>query len=135
MAKDRIEIDGETFGWLPESAKRGVGSLPGRFRVFWHQGGDASRRVLIGRLCRWGGAGWTVHPRIGGRRRAQEAGMGYAETRAVGVGRLVALAKAEADLRMVDKIRLGIVQDRGDGPVDLSDGIEPITDGRGGAAP
>lgn len=122
MPRNSCEIDGLTFVWSP-SASKGPASLG----VFWRRADASGEQVEIGRLSKWRlGAGWIVLPRVGGRDRACEAGMGLSRTRAGGVRSLLSLARSEATLTAFDKIRLRILREEGDAIRDLSAGLVPI---------
>ncbi|OAH21715.1 hypothetical protein AX289_17505 [Methylorubrum populi] len=117
MPTNRIEIDGELYGWAAKHA-----SLPNGRRtavdVFWLMDRDPDRSVDIGRLTPWnGGAGWTVHPRLGGRQRAGRASMGYARTRENGIRKLVQLGRTEHCLTAFEKVDLRIVRDGPEGTI------------------
>ncbi|EHP94710.1 hypothetical protein [Methylorubrum extorquens] len=127
MPISRIEIDGEVYGW---DAARAAGAARRRLGedVFWLKGRDRCCRVEIGRLKPWsGGAGWTVHPRLGGNLRACRASMGYARTRESGIRQLIQLARSEECLTVLDKVELHIVRDGPEGTIiDSSQGLVPL---------
>lgn len=127
MPTNRIEIDGELYAWTARPASQPAGRRTG-VDVFWLVGRDPDRRVEIGRLTPWnGGAGWTVHPRLGGRQRAGRASMGYARTRENGIRKLVHLARTEDCLTVFEKVDLRIVRDGPEGTiVDDSQGLVPL---------
>jgi hypothetical protein len=122
MPRNSCEIDGLTFAWLPSEAKG-----PASLGVYWRRGDAPEERVEIGRLSKWRlGAGWIVLPRVGGRDRACDAGMGLSRTRAGGVMCLVRLARSEATLTPYDKLRFRILREEGETIRDLSAGLTPI---------
>ena len=122
MPRNTCEIDGLTFAWSPSGSKG-----PASLAVYWRRGSAPDDQVEIGRLSKWRlGTGWIVLPRVGGRDRACEAGMGLSRTRAGGVRSLLCLARSEAALTPFDKIRLRILRDEGDSIRDLSAGLVPI---------
>jgi hypothetical protein len=122
MPRNSCEIDGLTFVWSP-SASKGPASLG----VFWRRQDASGEQVEIGRLSKWRlGAGWIVLPRVGGRDRACDAGMGLSRTRAGAVRCLVSLARSEVSLTPFDKIRFRILREEGDVIRDSSAGLTPI---------
>ena len=127
MPSNRIEIDGELYGWSARPASRPSDRRTG-VDVFWLMDRDPGRPVEIGRLTPWnGGAGWMVHPRLGGRHRAGRASMAYARTRENGIRKLVELARTEDRLTVFEKVELRIVRDEPEGTiVDESRGLVPL---------
>ncbi|GJD91633.1 hypothetical protein BHAOGJBA_5181 [Methylobacterium hispanicum] len=127
MPKNTMVIDGETYGWVRRPSHR-RSERRVEISVSWFVDRDPARPVDIGRLVPWnGGAGWSVIPRLGGRRRAGRASMGYARIRESGIRHLVALARAEDRLTVLEKVELRIVRDGPEGTVvDDSQGLVPL---------
>jgi hypothetical protein len=123
MASTKIIIDGQTFQWLPHVSDsiRGPQKSKKLFDVFLISSGD---RILIGQLKKPRNLhGWLVMPRLGGYQRAALVGKGWASTRAQAVRHLIGLTRSEGQMTVLDKVRLGIVQDVNGTIVDSSAGL------------
>jgi hypothetical protein len=124
VTENSMVIDGHTFTWQPRSL--GKATSTEIFEVFW-QPGDQKEPVRLGFVRRWRhGLGWEVNPRLGGRARAQDAGVGFAQTRDVAVRRVIELARAESELDMLAKQRLRIIRKHDGALVDFSKVVEPL---------
>lgn len=125
MKDNEIEWEGEVFIWSP-TVINGKPS-PDLFVIDWLKGGNPDQKVFLGKAKRWsGGRGWVLTPRIGGRTRATEQGMGVGTTKVQACSRLFRLAQSEPQLSVYDKARLGIIRDDGSGPVDTSAKLEQV---------
>lgn len=125
MPRNTCELDGEAFVW--EAASPSQNASRATYVIYWLRKDEGEARIEIGRLKKWRyGAGWVVHPRLGGNTRAQEERRGLSSTRLGGIRSLVDLARSEAKLTVLDKFRLRILREEGDAIRDLGAQLVPL---------
>jgi hypothetical protein len=125
MSGTSCTIDGQTFVWEPTSSSKDASRAA--CVVYWLRKDADGARIEIGRLKRWrSGAGWVVHPRLGGTIRAREERRGLSASRLVGIRYLLDLARSETTLSVLDKLRLRILREEGEIIRDLGAELVPV---------
>lgn len=125
MARNSCELDGQAFVWEAASPSRKASGAT--YVVYWLRKDEGEARIEIGRLKRWQyGAGWVVHPRLGGNARAQEERKGLSPSRLGGIRYLLDLARSETTLSVFDKLRLRILREEGEIIRDLGAEVVPV---------
>ena len=125
MSRTSCVIDGQIFVWEPATSSKDASRAA--YVVYWQRRDADEDRVEIGRLKKWrSGAGWVVHPRLGGNVRAREERKALSASRVVGIRYLLDLARSETTLSVLDKLRLRILREEGDVIRDLGAELVPV---------